>query len=124
MAVETIPMNLSALSDITPLNITVGGEEVFNEVIATTNSSTDGLWIFAPLFILFIINYLVLTDKSPLGDFGYGDLRGLNLAFAICFIIGLKIVEVGWSTNFFAVGMFGTSWVTTFIGILIYENQE
>lgn len=124
MAINNVTMNLDALQNISPPSITINDADVVGEVFTGASSATNNLWIFGSLFIILLVVYYILSDKSPLGDFGYGDLRALNLAFAACTLIGLKLVEVGWSGNFFAVGMFGTAWFTTFVIILAYENPE
>lgn len=116
-------MNLTALQDIEPYNLS-SVDSSLSSIVGVANSATNDYLIFAPMFIIFVIMYLVLTDKTPLQDFGYDDLRGLNIAFSSSSLIGLNMVSFGWSNNFFAVGMFVTLWLLTFIGISIYENQE
>lgn len=123
MAFTTIPMNLTAMQEITPPNISLTGSNVFSTIISDANSYTNDLLIFGSMFIILVLVYIVLSDKTPLQDFGYGDIRALNIALAVSVIIGLNIVMVGWSENFFAVGMFISFWLVTYIGITIYENK-
>lgn len=117
-------MNLSALQEITPPNISISGSGVFSNIISGANSITNDYLIFGTMIIILIVVYMILSDKTPLQEFGYDDFRALNLALSSCVLIGLTIVSVGWSGNFFAIGMFTSLWLVSFIGILIYENKE
>jgi len=126
MVISNITMNLSALDSIASPNITLAPSGGFGlgGLIDIANSSSDNLLIFGSLFIILVIMYVILTDRSPFGDFGFDDLRGLNVALSSCTLIGLTLVSVGWSSNFFAVGMFGTAWLVSYILVLIYTNRE
>ncbi|GAH45841.1 unnamed protein product [marine sediment metagenome] len=123
MAFTNISLNLTALENLTPINITVD-ETTLLEVVNIANDSTNNNLIFATLFTILIIIYLTLSDKTPLQDFGYSDVRAINLALSVCVLIGVTIVSVGWSPNFKAVGMFITMWVISSIIIYIIENKE
>lgn len=124
MAITNITMNLSALNNLSSPNISIPTSNIFDSVFSSANSNTGGYLIFASLFIIMGVVFYILSNKDSSGDFAYSDVRALNLGFGICTLIGLKLVEIGWSNNFFAVGMFGTLWVTSFFIILIYENRE
>ena len=117
-------MNLSALQDITPPNISISGSNIFSNIVSEANSITNDYLIFGVMMVILIVVYMILSDKTPLQEFGYDDFRALNLALSSCVLIGLNMISVGWSTNFFAVGMFSSLWMVTLIGILIYENKE
>jgi len=124
MVFETLPMNISGLSSLTPPNISISGSNIFGQIISDVNTLTNDYLIFASLFIICIILYLALTDSTPYQDFGYDYIRGLNISFASCSIIGLVLVEQGWSGNFYAVGVFVTLWFLSTIGVYVVENQE
>lgn len=124
MAFGTIEMNLTALNNISSPNINITNSNVFSEIISTSNTYASDFLIFASMIIIFIIMYLTLSDKTPFQDFGYDDMRALNIALSTSSLIGLTIISVGWSSNFFAVGMFTTLWVVSLFAIYIYENEE
>lgn len=123
MAFQNISLNLSALENIEPINITVTETNLL-ELINIANTSTNNLLIFGTLFSILLIVYISLSDKTPLTNFGYSDIRALNLSLAVCTLIGLTMVSIGWSPNFKAVGMFITMWVLSSIIIYIIENKE
>ncbi len=123
MAFQNISLNLTALESINPLNLSVN-ETSLSEVVNIANASTNNLIILGTLFAILIIIYVALSDKTPLQNFGYGDIRAINLGLAVCVLMGITIVGVGWSPNFKAVGMFITMWVISFILIYIIESRE
>lgn len=123
MVFTNISLNISALESITPINLSVN-ETSLTEVVNIANVSTNNYIIFGTLFAILIIVYVALSDKSPLQNFGYEDSRAINLGLAVCSLMGLSIVSVGWSPNFKAVGMFITMWVISLIIIYIVENRE
>lgn len=123
MAFQNISMNLTALQSITPPNISISGTGVFSNIVSSANAVTGDYIIFATLFIILIVMYLTLSDKTPLQEFGYDDMRALNIAFNSSTLIGMTTVSVGWSNNFFAIGMFTTLWLVSLIVILIYDSK-
>lgn len=124
MSFENITMNLSALNDITAPNLSVSNDLSWIDVVLGAEASSDGYLIFGSMFVFLIIIYYLLSDKSPIGDFGFDDIRALNIALSICTLFASTIVSVGWSKSFFSIGMFGTGWFVTFVIILIYTNRE
>lgn len=123
MVFTNISLNLSALGSINPINISVN-ETTVTEVVNIANTSTNNYVIFGTLFAILIIVYVALSDKTPKQNFGYEDSRAFNLALAVCVLMGLTIVSIGWSPNFKAVGIFITMWLLSFIIIYIIENRE
>lgn len=124
MAFENLTMNMTALQDITPLNIDLSGSNVFNQIVSGANFQTGDYLILASLIIILFVLYWTLSDKTQLGDFMYDDFRAINIALSVSSLIGLTLVSVGWSGNFVAVGMFIVLYLLSWIGILIYENRE
>lgn len=124
MAFENLTMNMTALQDITPLNIDLSGSNVFNQIVSGANFQTGDYLILASLLIILFVLYWTLSDKTQLGDFMYDDFRAINIALSVSSLIGLTLVSVGWSGNFVAVGMFIVLYLLSWIGILIYENRE
>ena len=124
MVFQNVTMDLTALNNITSPTINISGSSSFSNIVSVANSTTNDLIIFASMFIILVIIYFALSDKSPIQDFGYDDLRALCIALSVSLIIGLEIIEVGWSTNFFAIGMFSSLWLINLIAIMIYENRD
>lgn len=89
MAFQNITLNLTALADIKPINISVN-ETTLSEVINVANTSSNNFIIYATLFAILLVVYITLSDKTPLQDFGYGDVRAINLSLAVCVLIGLR----------------------------------
>lgn len=123
MVFQNITLNLTAIGDITPFNISIN-ESSLGEVVNVANSSSNNFIIFGSLFAILIIIYVALSDKTQFQNFGYGDVRAISLALASCVLIGLTMVSIGWSPNFKAVGMFITMWVLSLILIYLIENKE
>lgn len=124
MVFNNLTMNLEALQNISAPNLSLSNVVSFDNLVVEVNSLTNNYVIFASLFIIGIIMYWVLTDTGVWQDFGYDYIRGLNISLGTCVIIGLNLVEQGWSPNFYAVGVFGTLWFLSYIGVLVVENQE
>lgn len=123
MVFQNITLNLTALESINPINITPS-ETTLSQVISVANSSVNDYIIFATMFIILIVIYLTLSDKTPYQDFGYDDIRALSITLNICVLMGLTIVSVGWSDNFKAIGIATILWLLSLITIYIIENRE
>lgn len=124
MVFQNLTMNISGLSDINPPNISVGDISSFDSMVNISNSLTNELLIFFSLTVIGVIIYLALTDSSPSQNFGYDYMRGLNIVFVILSVLSTVIVEVGWSPNFYAVGMMTTLWLVSYLGVLMVDNSE
>ena len=124
MAFENITMNLSALNSVEAPNITIDDGYTISGIINSANNFTNDWLIVATLLMILVVLYMLLSNKNPFEEFGYDDFRAFNISLSSCSLIGLTIVEVGFSNNFYAVGSFITLWVLTTIGIYVYENQE
>lgn len=126
MTYTDIAMNLTALNNITApvINISTDASQVFGQLIDVANTSTNNLLGMFVMLSVFIIVYLTLSDKSPLGDFGYGDARALCIGFGIALLIGLTELASGITNNYLSIGTFTMLFMINVIFILAYENKE
>lgn len=126
MVYTEIAMNLSVLQNITApvINISSDASLIFGQMIDTANASTNNLLGIFVMVALFVIVYLSLSDKSPLGDFGYSDARALCIAFGIALLIGLTEIATGLTNNYLSIGTFTILFMLSTIFILTYENKE
>jgi len=76
------------------------------------------------LSAVWIILFWILNDKSPFAEYRYSSARAINIAFAICSVLGLSLLEAGFITSFKVVAILVVLYIITFIFILSYENKE
>jgi hypothetical protein len=114
-------MNLSKLDNLTAPVINVTGNMA--SIVSSANQYTNDTLGFISLFLLTIILYLTLSDKTPFGDFGYSDIRALSISFGISCIIGLKQLETSFLNNFMPVAMMGVLFMATMILLLFIEKK-
>ena len=124
MVLTNVTMNLTALQNIEPLNISISGSNSLFSIINSANTSVNDYIILFTMGMMLLILYWVLSDKTTEGDFVYDDFRALNIALSIASMFGLTMVEIGWSKNFYFVGIFIFAWLFSYIAILIYGNKE
>jgi len=126
MAYTEIAMNLSALNNITApvINISSDASLIFKQMIDTANYSTNNSLGILVMIAILIIVYISLSDKSPLGDFGYSDARALCIALGVSLLIGLTELSSGITNNYKSIGVFTILFMLNTIFILAYENKE
>jgi len=113
MGLPKVGLNISALGNIAPPNITIPttGKEAIQQVPITANVLTLGYLGHILLTGFFILLYLILSDKSPLGEFRYSDLRAFTITSGIVTLFGLTLVQAEFISNFFIVGLSVTIFV-------------
>ncbi len=121
-----IGLNLSKLSNVTSFsaNLSTDPNQVMNNVISQANTGTSGYMGFFIMLLITLVVYLTLSDKSPLGDFGFTDLRALVISLAIATIFGLVEIELGFIQNYKSVCQFAFSFMLVAIMLMIQENKE
>lgn len=124
MVFQNVTMNLNALSNITPFNSSGYANINLDTIVDSANSYTNDLWVFGALSVFFIISYVALTDKTGFTNFGFDDMRGLFVSFAICIIMAVQLIEIGWSVNFYSVGFFSSAYLVNGILIIVYESKS
>jgi hypothetical protein len=124
--VEKIGVNLQALSEMSApvINITTNAKDILTELPRVANESTNGLFGYVILFTIFILTYWYLSDKSPLGEFRYSDIRALTIAFAISASIGITQISIGFLYSWVAVVFFILAYLVSFILLLTIENRQ
>lgn len=126
MAVTEIPMNLTRLENLTVPNINFSSNPnlIIQNIIIQSNEMTNGLIGFFSMFILSIVLFFSLADKSAIGDFGYSDARALSISLGISVLIGLTMISTGFIQNYLSIGTFTILYLLSLILIIIYENKE
>ena len=124
--VQQVGVDLEALAGLEApiINITTNARDILMELPRHANESTGGLFGYIVLFTIFIVTYWYLSDKSPLGEFRYSDVRALTISFGISASIGLTQVSIGFITSWVAVVFFLLSFMTSFLILLAIENRQ
>lgn len=124
--IDQIGLNLSALGTIQPPTITINqtAGAILQEFPANANAITGGLFPYIFLGAIFIITYWYLSDKTPLGDFKYSDLRALTLSFAITGSIGITQITIGFIESWVAVVSFLLGFLLSNVILIMVENKE
>ena len=121
-----IGINFSALNNITSptIDIPTSFQGLISDVPVIANELTGGkLGVFITM-MTFLISYLLLSDKTPFGDYGYSDIRGMTLATGIASMFGIIGLMTNYTTNFKIVGFFVGMHILFQIVLLIIENKE
>ena len=129
MALEEIPMNLTAFSKASELNLTVietisDPNNLVRNVIVDVNESTNG---YLTLFILVgmsVYLFWLLADKSENGTFRYSDIRSLCIALGVSSILGIVSIMVGVMNNFKHLAVFIVLFFVMNVYILIIDKPE
>ena len=113
MGLDKIGINLSSLGSITPPNITLPttGKGVLEAIPKTANAVTLGYFPHIVLTGFFTLLYLILSDKTPFGEFKYSDLRAFTLTAGIVTLFGLTLLEIGFISNLYIVGITTTLFI-------------
>lgn len=124
--IDQIGLNLSALGTIQPPTISINqtATAILNEFPANANAITGGFFPYLILGAIFIITYWYLSDKTPLGDFKYSDLRALTLSFAITSSVGITQITIGFIESWVAVVFFLLSFLLCNVILIMIENKE
>jgi len=119
------PFNLNLTLPISNFTLDLpSATEYITEMPAIANSSTGNFFAIIIMLAVFVILYLVLSDKTPFGDFKYSDGRALNVALGITSLWGITNMEIGYYTNFISVATVVILFMLSWILILAYENRE
>ena len=126
MAIEKVGLNLTNLENITPPNISLPttGKEAIEQVPAIARTVAGGFLGQILIGGLFILSYLILSDKSPFGEFKYSDLRAFTLASGICILIGTTLLEIGFIHNLYIVGIATTCFILGNIILLLTTPSQ
>lgn len=127
MAVEQIGLNFTNIQNITgnlTINIETDPVALLNQIPSVANSSTNHHYAWIMMFVMTIILYWTLSDKTPFGDFLYSDSKALAIALGVVSVWGITNMEINFYTNFQAVASFIVLFLIFFISVLSFENRE
>jgi hypothetical protein len=123
--VSKIGLDLNYLNNIPDLTINLSNtsKQIFTDVPEISNTITNHWLGYFILLALFIVMYWDLSDKTPLQNFGYSDVRGASISFSISSLIGVTLIEIGYITEFKAVAFVVTMSLIGALFIEFYENK-
>lgn len=124
--IDKVGLNLTALGDITAPNISINqtATTILQEFPANATALTGGFFPYLFLSAIFIITYWYLSDKTPLGDFKYSDLRALTLSFGITASVGITQITIGFIESWMAVVFFLLAFLFSNVILIMIENKE
>ena len=109
MPITKIGLNLTAIQNITGpvFDIKNNTEDFLNDIPAKANEVTEGYLGIIVLSGLFtFLFYKISYDLNYGGDFGHSTLRAMGISSAICSIMGLISLNLGYFTNYYHVVIF------------------
>lgn len=124
--IDKVGLNLTALGDITAPNISINqtATTILQELPTNATALTGGFFPYLVLSAIFIITYWYLSDKTPLGDFKYSDLRALTLSFGITASVGITQITIGFIESWMAVVFFLLAFLLSNVILIMIENKE
>jgi len=126
MSIDKVGLNLTALGNLSPPTISINqtATEILKQLPQTANEITGGFFPYLILGSIFILTWWYLSDKSPLGEFRYSDVRALNLALGITASIGITQITVGFIQSWMAVVFVLLSFLLSNILLIYIENKQ
>ena len=124
--VTKIGVNLTKLQNITApdFNISSDPKELIRQLPQRANEITNNYFGMGILLAMFVMLYYVLADKSPLGGFGYSNLRSFTLTSGICSIFAIIMIQIGIIYSFQSVGFFVALTIISLLIISMTENKQ
>ena len=127
MAITKLGLNLTALDNISPPNLTIPttGREVIDLIPSKANELV-GFALLTHIILggLAVLLYWILSDKLPFGEFKYSDIRALFLSSSIASVIGVVMVEIGFLGSFKALAFYIILSIVFYIMLLKIEYKE
>jgi hypothetical protein len=126
MVFTTIGYNLTKLSTMSPLNLSIEttSSQILNKFSYYPDYLTQGLYAYISLMIIFLVLYFLISKPEQENGIGYNFLNSLAISFGITAIFGLTELEIGMIYNFKAVALFVVLFMISLILIAIDENKE
>ena len=126
MSIDLVGLDLNALSNISApvLDINQTANAILTQLPITANNSPGGYFAYIILATIFMVTYWYISDKSPLGDFRYSDIRALNISFGLTASIGLTLLSTGFIFSWVAVVFSLLSFLVTNIFLMFIENKQ
>jgi len=103
-----IGINFSALNNVTApdIDIPTTFQGMIQDIPLVANELTGGYLGTFICFMTFLITYLLLSDKTPYGDYNYSDVRALTLGTGIASLFGILHLMTGYINDFKIVAFF------------------
>ena len=126
MAIPTeIGLNFTKISDYNiSFDIPSTSTELIPSITQTANSVTNNALGYVILSAVWVILFWLFREQSPFAEFRYSSGRSMVIAFGICSVIGLSMLEAKFITSFIAVATMVVLYILTWIFIHAYENRE
>jgi hypothetical protein len=128
MAIEQIPLNLTAFSetaiDFSIFDVFSNANEVIRNMIVSVNDNTNGYLSLAILIIMSVYVFYTLADKTPNGRFRYSDARALGISLGVSCVFGTVSLMVGIMNNLKHLGIFVVLFFLANIYIAIIDRPE
>jgi len=122
---EKIGINLDGIKNLSAptFDLPTSGVDIINQIPITANEIGGAFLAYAILFGLFVINYWLLSDKSPLSEFRFSDIRAINISFTISSIVGLSLISIGYIQSWRAVVFMLLAYLLSLILLITIENK-
>jgi len=125
MPLTKVGLNLTRIQNIsTPsFDIKNTSTDLINDIPTKANEITGGYFGIVSLSILWaFLMWKLNQNMGGGGDYGYNSARSIGIASAICSIIGLYAINIGYFANFYHVVIFI---VGTFISVgVVWKSQR
>ena len=103
MVIEKIGINFESLRNLPApqFNLTnITASEFMNEIPATANNITEGLYGITVLIILSVFLFVMLSERNQYSTFNFSIIRAFGLSLGICNIFGAILLQIGYMTTF------------------------
>lgn len=124
MPLQKVGLNLTNIQNVTApsFNFQNTTQEFINDIPAKANEISGGWWGLISLSVLFsFLIWKLHQSTAEGGDYGFNGARSIGIACAICSIIGLFALNIGYFANFYHVVIFILS---TFISVgVVWKSQ-
>jgi len=126
MSFEFVGVNLSASTNITPINISLENNinTLLQQLPETTNTATNNLYGFVVGIIIFIALTWALSDKTQFGDFRFTELRASAISAGIVSNLLVILLMIGWVSTLRIVGGFEVLYIILLLAVSFFENKE
>lgn len=91
----------------------------FNNITQSANDTTGGFLAIILLFTIGLFLVYTLTDKRPIGNFGYSSIRGLGISLGIISTLGIVMLSIGIATNFIHISILMTLYIIMLIYVIV-----
>lgn len=125
MPIEKLGVNISAINNIDPINISISTNpnQLISDIVTNANVSTQNMWAFGGLLSTFAMLFYTFTSTENDAKFRFSPIRGMTIAFGICAMLGSVLIEIGLTYSIYSVSFFLFAFVLSAIIIIAMENK-